>query len=230
VLAVDLSLTSPCYAKRKTRELGLNNVEYAQADILQLSSIGRVFNLIEASGSLQCLADQLAGWRLLLSILRPGGFMRLGLYSRKARQDINDARKFIAQRGYRPCAEDIRRFRQELIGFGDDTSTRPATESEDFFSTSACRDLLFHVQEDQLTLPEIKAFLSQNRLEFLGFELLERLMLKGQRRAPKSCLPLCSRPSAATWPGRRLRSWSQMSEHRIAVTSPRAIAGICAAR
>jgi hypothetical protein len=162
--------------------------------------------------------------------LRPGGFMRLGLYSRKARQDINDARKFIAQRGYRPCAEDIRRFRQELIGFGDDTSTRPATESEDFFSTSACRDLLFHVQEDQLTLPEIKAFLSQNRLEFLGLELLERLMLKGQRRAPKSCLPLCSRPSAATWPGRRLRSWSQMSEHRIAVTSPRAIAGICAAR
>src|SRR5262249_26903243 len=53
VLAVDLSLTSLCYAKRKTRELGLNNVEYAQADILLLPSIGRVFDLIEASGSLQ---------------------------------------------------------------------------------------------------------------------------------------------------------------------------------
>ena len=41
VLAVDLSLTSLCYAKRKTREVGLNNIEYAQADILRLKSIGR---------------------------------------------------------------------------------------------------------------------------------------------------------------------------------------------
>jgi SAM-dependent methyltransferase len=184
VLAVDLSLTSLCYAKRKTRELGLNNVEYAQADILQLPSIGRAFDLIEASGSLQCMADQFAGWRLLLSMLRPGGFMRLGLYSRTARQDINDARRFIAQRGYRPCAEDIRRFRQELAGFGDDTSIRPATESEDFFSTSACRDLLFHVQEHQSTLPEIKAFISQNWLEFLGFELAGHVLQHFRRRFP----------------------------------------------
>ena len=76
VLAVDLSLTSLCYAERKTRELGLNNVEYAQADILELPSIGRVFDLIEASGSLQCMGDQLAGWRLLLSMVRPRGCAR----------------------------------------------------------------------------------------------------------------------------------------------------------
>lgn len=184
VLAVDLSLTSLGYAVRKTRELGLNNVEYAQADILQLPSIGRAFDLIEATGSLQCMADQLAGWRLLLSILRPGGFMRLGLYSRTARQDINDARRFIAEHGYRPCAEDIRRFRQELMGVGDDISTRPATESEDFFSTSACRDLLFHVQEHQSTLPEIKLFLSQNRLDFLGFELAGHVLEHFRQRFP----------------------------------------------
>jgi len=171
VLAVDLSLSSLCYAKRKTRELGLNNIEYAQADILQLPSTGRLFDVVEASGSLHHMADPLAGWQMLVSILRPGGLMRLGLYSRMARQDINDLRRSIAERGYRPCAEDIRRFRQEIAGVGDNTSTTPATESEDFFSTSACRDLLFHVQENQLTLPEIKAFLSQDQLEFLGFEL-----------------------------------------------------------
>jgi tetratricopeptide (TPR) repeat protein/SAM-dependent methyltransferase len=184
VLAVDLSLTSLCYAKRKTRELGLTNVEYAQADILQLPSIGRTFDFIEASGSLQCMADQLAGWRLLLSTLRPGGFMRLGLYSRTARQDINDARRLIAERGYSPRAEDIRQFRQELMGFGGIASTRPATESEDFFSTSACRDLLFHVQEHQSTLPEIKAFIGQNRLEFLGFELPGHALEHFRRQFP----------------------------------------------
>ena len=184
VFAVDLSLTSLCYAKRKTRELGLDNIEYAQADILQLPSIGRAFDLIEASGSLQHLADQLAGWALLLSIVHPGGFMRLGLYSSTAREDINDARALIAQRGYRPCAEDIRQFRQELSGFGEHPTSRPATESEDFFSTSACRDLLFHVQEHQLTLPEIKAFIGENRLEFLGFELAGHSLEDFRRRFP----------------------------------------------
>ncbi len=184
VLAVDLSLTSLCYAKRKTRELGLNNVEYAQADILQLPSIGRAFGLIEAGGSLHHMAYPFAGWRLLLSMLRPGGFMRLGLYSRTARRDIDDARRFIAQRGYRPCADDIRRFRQELAGLGDDTSIRPPTGSEDFFSTSACRDLLFHVQEHQTTLPEIKAFLGENHLDFLGFELPGHVLQQFQRQCP----------------------------------------------
>jgi tetratricopeptide (TPR) repeat protein/SAM-dependent methyltransferase len=184
VLAVDLSLTSLCYAKRKTRELGLNNIEYVQADILQLESIGRAFDVIEASGVLHHLADPFAGWRLLLSMLRPGGFMRLGLYSKLARQDLVDARRFIAQRGYRPSTEDIRRCRQELTSYGDGTPLKRITEWSDFFSTSMCRDLLFHVQEHQLTLPEISTFLSQNRLEFLGFNLPGHVLQNFRRRFP----------------------------------------------
>jgi tetratricopeptide (TPR) repeat protein/2-polyprenyl-3-methyl-5-hydroxy-6-metoxy-1,4-benzoquinol methylase len=175
VLAVDLSLTSLCYAKRKTREVGLNNIEYAQADILRLKSIGRDFDVIEASGVLHHLADPLAGWRILLSMLRSGGFMRIGLYSKVARQDLIGARKIIAQRSYRASPEDIRLCRQELISFGDDTPLKRATEMPDFFSTSACRDLLFHVQEHQFTLPEISTFLNQNRLQFLGFETQGRV-------------------------------------------------------
>src|SRR6516165_420860 len=184
ILAVDLSLTSLCYAKRKTREFGLNNVEYVQADILQLESIGRAFDVIEASGVLHHLADPFAGWRLLLSMLRPGGFMRLGLYSKLARQDLVDVRRFIAQRGYRPSTEDIRRCRQELTSYGDGTPLKRATEWSDFFTTSTCRDLLFHIQEHQLTLPEINTFLSQNRLEFLGFNLPGHVLQNFRRRFP----------------------------------------------
>jgi 2-polyprenyl-3-methyl-5-hydroxy-6-metoxy-1,4-benzoquinol methylase len=184
VLAIDLSLTSLCYAKRKTRELGLSNIEYAQADILQLQSIGRAFDVIEVSGVLHHLADPMAGWRLLLSMLRPGGFMRLGLYSRTARRGVVDARRFIAKSGYRPCADDIRRCRQELASFGDGTPIRRVAEWSDFFTTSACRDLLFHVQEHQLTLPEIKAFLNQNGLQFLGFDVAAHVLEEFRRRFP----------------------------------------------
>jgi tetratricopeptide (TPR) repeat protein/2-polyprenyl-3-methyl-5-hydroxy-6-metoxy-1,4-benzoquinol methylase len=184
VLAIDLSLSSLGYAKRKTRELGLSNIDYAQADILQLPSIGRAFDVIEVSGVLHHLADPMAAWRLLLSMLRPGGFMRVGLYSRTARRDVVDARRFIARSGYRPSADDIRRCRQEITSLADGTSIRRIAEWSDFFTTSACRDLLFHVQEHQMTLPEIKAFLSENGLQFLGFDAAGYILEQYRRRFP----------------------------------------------
>jgi 2-polyprenyl-3-methyl-5-hydroxy-6-metoxy-1,4-benzoquinol methylase len=171
VLAIDLSLASLCYAKRKTQELGLKNIQYGQADILRLGATGRKFDVIEAGGVLHHLSDPLTGWRVLLSLLRPGGLMRLGLYSALARKDISAARAFIAQRGYSASAEDIRRCRQELTSSKGNASFAKFTDWGDFFSTSTCRDLLFHVQEHQMSLPEIDDFLRQNALQFLGFVL-----------------------------------------------------------
>jgi tetratricopeptide (TPR) repeat protein/SAM-dependent methyltransferase len=169
VLAVDLSRTSLAYAERKTCELGRSNIVYGQADILKLGALGRTFDVIESSGVLHHLAEPFAGWRVLLSLLRPGGFMTIGLYSELARAEIVAARTFIAERGYRATAEDIRRCRQEL--FDDHGRFGKIVESADFFSTSGCRDLLFHVQEHRLTIPQIAAFLAENDLAFIGFDL-----------------------------------------------------------
>jgi len=184
VLAIDLSLSSLCYAKRKTRELGLKNLEYAQADILKLQSIRRTFDVIEVAGVLHHLAEPMAGWRILLSILRPSGFMRIGLYSKLARQDIVAARALIAQRGYAPSAEDIRRCRHELAELGNGAPLSKVVNWLDFFSTSRCRDLLFHVQERQFTLPEIADFLRENELEFLGFDLPGGALQNFRQRFP----------------------------------------------
>jgi 2-polyprenyl-3-methyl-5-hydroxy-6-metoxy-1,4-benzoquinol methylase/Flp pilus assembly protein TadD len=81
ILAIDISRTSLAYARRKTRALGLTNIEYGQADILKLASLGRRFDVIETVGVLHHLADPAAGWRVLLSLLRPHGLMLVGLYS-----------------------------------------------------------------------------------------------------------------------------------------------------
>ena len=86
VLAIDISVASLAYAKRKVREERLVNIEFAQADILELGAIGRVFDHIEAVGVLHHLADPKTGWRVLLSLLRPGGTMHVGLYSQLARR------------------------------------------------------------------------------------------------------------------------------------------------
>lgn len=169
LLAIDLSLTSLAYAKRKSQELGLTMIEYAQADIMKLGALDRRFDVIESCGVLHHLADPLAGWRVLLSLLRPGGLMLLGLYSEVARRPLIPAQTFIAERGYGSTAQDIRQCRQELMESYSDTTSGSALKSGDFFSTSACRDLLFHVQEHRMTLTGIDAFLKENDLQFLGF-------------------------------------------------------------
>ena len=79
-----------------------------------LAKSTRTFDIIESGGVLHHLADPFAGWRILLSRLRPGGFMGLGFYSELARRHVVKAREFIAAHGYSSTPDDIRRFRQDL--------------------------------------------------------------------------------------------------------------------
>jgi Flp pilus assembly protein TadD/SAM-dependent methyltransferase len=171
LLAVDLSLSSLGYAKRKVSEMGTHAIEFAQADILQLGTLQERFDVVESSGVLHHLADPHKGWRVLLELLKPGGVMKLGFYSALARRDIVRIREYIAQRGYSATVEGIRQCRQELQGAEDPQQWGRVTKSSDFFSTSTCRDLLFHVQEHRTTLTAIAAFLHVHGLKFLGFEL-----------------------------------------------------------
>jgi tetratricopeptide (TPR) repeat protein/2-polyprenyl-3-methyl-5-hydroxy-6-metoxy-1,4-benzoquinol methylase len=182
VLAIDLSLSSISYAIRKTQELEIANIEYAQADILNFGDVARTFDVIESVGVLHHLADPFIGWRALLSRLRPGGFMGLGFYSEVARRHVVKAREFIAARGYTSTPDDIRRFRQDLAGQDTSVDMHWLTNSADFYSTSECRDLLFHVQEHRLTLGQIELFLAECRLNFLGFELDPRVRHQYRRR------------------------------------------------
>ena len=171
LLAVDISLTSLAYARRRTRELGLHNIEYAQADILELGSIDRTFDRIESIGVLHHLAEPVAGWRVLVSLLRPSGTMRIGLYSDLGRRDIVEARTRIAACGYRATAGDIRRYRQDIIREAEHWKT--LIGAKDFYSMSGCRDLLFNVMEHRFTIPEIAAFLNDNDLSFQAFEAFD---------------------------------------------------------
>jgi tetratricopeptide (TPR) repeat protein/SAM-dependent methyltransferase len=190
VLAIDLSVGSLAYARRKTRELGLTNIEYAQADILGLGNLARTFDIIGAVGVLHHLADPFEGWRILLTRLRPGGFMCLGLYSQIARRSVVKVREFVAARGYASTADDIRRFRQDVLAQDASVELRSLSRSNAFYSMSDCRDLAFHVQESHLTLAEIESFLSGCGLRFVGFELDPRVL--NQYRARFNDDPSCS--------------------------------------
>ena len=168
VLAVDITLASLANAKRKTPLSLAGKIEFAQADIMMIGSIERRFDLINSGGVLHHMGDPLGGWRELLKLLKPNGLMQIGLYSAYARRDIIAARKLIAERGYESTPEGIRRLRQDLLS-GPEKFNFMAMS--DFFSTSDCRDLLFHVHEKQFTIPEIKDFVCANELNFIGFDI-----------------------------------------------------------
>src|SRR5262249_57552107 len=78
VMAVDISLASLGHAQRKTNELGLKNIEYGQADIDKLDTLGRTFDRIETMGGLHHLPHPPPGWRGLLSFLLPPALIRGG--------------------------------------------------------------------------------------------------------------------------------------------------------
>jgi ubiquinone/menaquinone biosynthesis C-methylase UbiE len=168
VLAVDLSLVSLAYAKRRAGDLGVDNIRFARADILGLGGIAERFEVIECSGVLHHMADPEMGLRALLRVLAPGGFLKLALYSRAARRNVSRLRGWIAEQGFTADLDGIRAFRRRLRddAHPDAAGTR---RSVDFYATSAIRDLLFHAQEHRFTVPLIGQLLVDNGLEFLGF-------------------------------------------------------------
>jgi 2-polyprenyl-3-methyl-5-hydroxy-6-metoxy-1,4-benzoquinol methylase len=188
ILAIDLSLTSLAYAQRKIRGAGFDNVEFAQADIMQIAAIGRSFDLIECRGVLHHTENPFAAWRALLAVLRPNGIMAVALYSKLARQCFDPARKWIAEQGYRATADDIRQCRQDIMNHPGRERFQTVIGSGDFFNTSSCRDLLFHTQERHFTLPQIGAFLKSNRLRLIGLELPPELAHHYSVRYPQDPL------------------------------------------
>ena len=50
------------------------------------------FDLVESSGVLHHMEDPQEGWRILTGLVKPGGLMKIALYSEIARQDVVAAR------------------------------------------------------------------------------------------------------------------------------------------
>lgn len=172
VLAIDLSLKSLGYAKRQSDELGINNIEYMHADLLDLKKIGRSFDIIACCGVLHHMKNPLAGWKILTDCLKPGGLMKIALYSELARANVVTIRDEIKTLELEPNKSDIINFRKTIIE-SELSQHKSITSSSDFFSFSTIRDLLFHVQEHRFTIPQLSDHLNLLKLEFCGFEFSE---------------------------------------------------------
>ena len=169
VLGIDLSLKSLSYAQRKTKELGITNIKYMHADILDLELINQKFDIIESSGVLHHMQKPLLGWKVLTNCLKQGGLMRIALYSKIARRNIIKTRAEIEKLKIGYKNEDLRLYRNKIIR-SDREHEKQHTFSLDFYSLSTFRDLLFHTQEHQFTINQINESLLELGLKFCGFD------------------------------------------------------------
>jgi len=175
VLAIDISRASLAFAKAKAAELGITNVEFMQADILDVATLGRRFDMIECVGVLHHMADTFAGWRALLPALKADGMMYVGLYSRISRSNIAALREDSAWPGPGCSDAAARTYRQTLLQrFYTGAVNAPGAilvQSRDFYALNTFRDLALHESERTHSLGEIAAFLASENLEFRGFTL-----------------------------------------------------------
>ena len=174
ILAVDLSLASLAYGQRMATAMGLHGIEFRHGDILELGGLGRRFHMVESIGVLHHMKRPLQGWRVVTDLLRPGGLMRLGLYSERGRRGIVRCRQVIADEDIGATPDRIRAFRRRLVhdspAGGPGVDFRSIFRARDFYSVSMARDLLFHVQEERYTPLRLKAEMAELGLEFMGFE------------------------------------------------------------
>lgn len=195
VLAVDISRASLAYALRKTRELGVGGIEYRHGDILNLASLGRSFDIVECGGVLHHMADPMAGWRVLVNLLRPGGLFRVAVYSETARTQVTSARKLIAELGLGQTPDDIRRFRAHIMALDSGDPLRDLLDWADFYTLGMCRDLAFHVEEHCFTIPRLAAAIRESGLTFLGFNVPIATLARYRQRFPHDA----TATDLATW-------------------------------
>jgi len=169
ITAIDISKSSLAYAIRMARRYEVRNVRFLHADILELGQLYEHFHIVESVGVLHHMKDPIAGWRVLIDLLVDNGLMSIALYSEKGRRDVVAARKLIQTLGLTPAPADIRKFRYDLLSQEHSDLYNLLSQSPDFYSTSGCRDLLFHFMEHRFTVPQLKAALADLGLTFIGF-------------------------------------------------------------
>ncbi|HYG46640.1 MAG TPA: class I SAM-dependent methyltransferase [Allosphingosinicella sp.] len=168
VAAIDLSAASLDYARARCRALGLGRIRFRQLDLHDVAELGRSFDFIACSGVLHHLPDPEAGWAALAAALKPGGAMRVMVYSKIARLKVRAAQRHLADlRGRAADADLLREARRRLIERSPDL----LASWPDFYTLAGVHDLLLHRHEDSFDVPRIARAIGRLGLELLAFEL-----------------------------------------------------------
>tara|TARA_B100001540_G_C15804495_1_gene641399 strand:- start:132 stop:2570 length:2439 start_codon:yes stop_codon:yes gene_type:complete len=168
VTAIDISLTNLGYAKIKAEEHNIKNINFLHADILEMDSYKEDFDCIESVGVLHHMENPKLGFSTLSNKLKPGGIMKLGLYSKTYKSRLNNIKKYIDKNNINREIDQIHKLRSYIINSDSKECKDVINEVRDFYSTSEFVDLFLHESEKFYDLNEIQDWY-RSEYNFLGF-------------------------------------------------------------
>jgi len=168
IYAVDLSSESLAYAIRKAKEKNIKNVNFYHLDLLDLELLNKKFDIIISTGCLHHMEKPEDGLESLVNVLKPQGLIYLGLYSKRARSEIEWTRKYIQKRKIDVTEDNMRSFRTKILN-SENKKLQSIRGLLDFFSLSNFRDLLFNYTEHTYDFIKIKKLLESKKLNFIAF-------------------------------------------------------------
>ena len=174
IWAVDLSRRSLAFGARLAADLGVLNVTFVQADIVELGDLDRRFHVISLAGVLHRLAEPLAAWRVLADLLEPEGLMQLALRPAGAGARMEPIRQAVGEREI--DVDDVNALRLARLIVRDlprEGVVAQVLRSAEFYSLAGCRDLLVPRPEHGFTLPGISHALTELGLELIGLEMTD---------------------------------------------------------
>jgi SAM-dependent methyltransferase len=172
ITAIDLSEASLAYAQRRWAALGLREIRFVRLDLHKVSELNERFDAIFSSGVLHHLPDPERGWAALAGVLRPGGVMRIMLYSRAAHRWIAEAKAQIRDLAAGPVNDDVlRTVRRRFLDRPNDPLAQQVIHFSPFATLGGTHDLLLHRQDDTFDVPRIARALERLRLRLLAFVL-----------------------------------------------------------
>ena len=172
ITAIDLSEPSLRYARQQCVDLSIQNVRFLNLDLHDISDLNEQFDAIWCSGVLHHLPDPERGWATLAAVLRPGGVMKIMVYSRIARLWVAAARTLICDLAREPINDDLlRRARQRLMDRSSSGIAESIISSSGFATLAGVHDLLTPRHEDPFDISRISLALERLRLRLLSFLL-----------------------------------------------------------
>ena len=186
VTAVDLSSLSLAIGAQKAATLGLQHrVLFEQNDINQYcpraEAAGRRYWLICSGGVLHHNDLYPGAIAQLASLLHPGGLMRIGVYSRLARRDVEMARSYMSQNycvDEPQTTQQLQTARQDCLRLaaGDCPMAkcfRRIMRRTSIYTAAELHDLLFTPEDTVRDLPDVAQHIEDANLSILDVELCD---------------------------------------------------------
>jgi ubiquinone/menaquinone biosynthesis C-methylase UbiE len=115
VVGVDYSRHSLQHAQRLRNRFELSSVAFHRMDLLQMPVRDAAFDVVFCNGVLHHTSDPFGGFRQLVRICRPGGYVIVGLYNTYGRLVLKLRRRVVAlQARWDPEARE-RALRKQLV-------------------------------------------------------------------------------------------------------------------